>query len=536
VPEGYVTLRDDCDDARAEVHPGLPEVCDGLDNDCQGGIDDGFNRDWYRDEDGDTYGRDEAPTVACESPGPGYVHVAANTFDCDDTTAEVHPGAVEKCNNRDDNCVGGDDEPFLTGTQRKGAACTNDICSGSYVCDAAQTGTVCDAPAPLVHYPDVDGDGEGSANALAQKSCVLTSPPPGRVTNASDCDDLDPRSQQSATEVCDDVDNDCDRQVDEGLSCGGTLKQVVDVRLGGSGHDWRAVAMGPGGYPVWVAGLGGKLAVRKTVGGPFQSFDGDQPNSCATPTDWLAAWVRPSDGSVFLAGANGRLAWHSGSSCVLQTTTPVVQTLTGIIGFESDGVTTLYVTGMGGYLYRWVPGTTPVSRFEAEGFEFYGVAGPRPEELYIAGRVKGGTSDAQRLLSYTSTGSGAVVDYYATGGGLEMTAICMGAGETVHAVGFGSHAWKRTASTHWSRMPRTNQPSDYYYTGVAALPTGPGDAYVVTKDTSDNTGSMRRVTPYGWAARPSLDAPVQLHGIAISSVGNFWVVGNDGYVAHYPEP
>jgi hypothetical protein len=239
---------------------------------------------------------------------------------------------------------------------------------------------------------------------------------------------------------------------------------------------------------------------------------------------------------VFLAGANGSLAQHSGTSCVLQTTTPVVQTLTGIIGFESGGVTTLYVTGLGGYLYRWVPGTTPASQFEDVDLEFLGVAGPRPEELYIAGRLKGGTSEAQRLLSYTNTGAGPVVDYYFTGGGLEMTAVCMGSGETVYAVGFGGQAWKRTASTSWTRLSRSFAPSAHYYSGVAAPTSGPNDAYVVAKDTGDNTGMLRRVTPYGWAAGPVLDAPVQLFGIAMSSVGNFWVVGNDGYVAHYPEP
>ncbi|WP_164020514.1 putative metal-binding motif-containing protein [Pyxidicoccus trucidator] len=396
VPAGYATSRDDCDDARAEVHPGLPEVCDGLDNDCRegidnglarteyfrdadgdgvgvqadsqqscgppagyvqspsqvfdcddndaertpgkaescdgkdndcaGGVDDGFDRHWYRDEDGDTHGRNEAPTVSCEAPGPGYVHVTTGTFDCDDTSAEVHPGAMEKCNNRDDNCQGGEDEPFLTGARRKGAACNNDVCTGTYTCTASGDDTVCDAPAPMSHFPDVDGDGEGAANATAQTTCTPNAPPAGRAFNALDCDDVDPNSRKAGTEVCDAVDNDCDGQVDDGLSCGGTLKQVFDFNLGGTGHDWRAVAMGPGGYPLWIAGLSGKLAVRKTAGAAFQGFDGGQPNSCSTITDWRAAWVRPSDGSVFLAGANGRLAQHSGTSCVLQTTTPVVQT------------------------------------------------------------------------------------------------------------------------------------------------------------------------------------------------------------------
>jgi hypothetical protein len=81
VPSGYVIDNTDCDDDDADTYPGAVELCDGVDNNCDGQIDEGF------DGDGDGY-------TVCSG-------------DCDDADPAVNPGVEEIGNNGvDDNCDG----------------------------------------------------------------------------------------------------------------------------------------------------------------------------------------------------------------------------------------------------------------------------------------------------------------------------------------------------------------------------------------------------------------------------------------------
>jgi M6 family metalloprotease-like protein len=177
-PAGYVSDSTDCDDADAGVNPGTAEICDGLDNDCQLGIDNGLPANtYYRDGDGDGYGDLAISIQACAAP-VGYVN---NSDDCDDTKPGVNPGATEICDGIDNDCINGIDDGLPANT----------------------------------YYRDADGDGYGNPS-VGQTACSLTVLP-GYVNNNTDCDDTDSQVYPGATEVCDGIDNDCDLSTDEGL-------------------------------------------------------------------------------------------------------------------------------------------------------------------------------------------------------------------------------------------------------------------------------------------------------------------------------
>ncbi|SDY39004.1 putative metal-binding motif-containing protein, partial [Myxococcus xanthus] len=76
VPAGYASTLGDCDDLRAEAYPGAPELCNGLDDNCDGQIETGVvNKVWYLDRDRDSFGRNGPGTEACDPPSELHVEV-----------------------------------------------------------------------------------------------------------------------------------------------------------------------------------------------------------------------------------------------------------------------------------------------------------------------------------------------------------------------------------------------------------------------------------------------------------------------------
>ena len=195
-PSGYVDDASDCDDLSAAAYVGAEEVCDGVDNDCDGTIDDAASdaSTWYADSDGDGWGNPDAATTACEAPA-NHVDDAS---DCDDGDASVSPSASEVCDDQDNDCDG-----------------TTDA-------DAVDAAT---------WYADDDGDGAGDPASTAT-GCEA---PSGYVADDDDCDDTDADVHPSATETCDEVDEDCDGDVDEAASDADTWH--IDYDGDGFGSD-----------------------------------------------------------------------------------------------------------------------------------------------------------------------------------------------------------------------------------------------------------------------------------------------------------
>jgi hypothetical protein len=104
-PVNMIAIGGDCDDTDNTVYPGATEVCDGLDNNCNGQFDEGLTfLNYYFDGDSDGYGIGNS-TVSC-TPLVGY---ATLTGDCDDSDNTVNPGATDtEGNNIDENCDGVD--------------------------------------------------------------------------------------------------------------------------------------------------------------------------------------------------------------------------------------------------------------------------------------------------------------------------------------------------------------------------------------------------------------------------------------------
>ena len=101
----------DCDDADSSVNPDAAEFCDGIDNNCDGQVDEGVSTQYFADVDGDGFGDDENTITACQPPS-GYIIVGN---DCDDNSAVSFPGAEELCDEIDNNCDGDIDEFLLEG-------------------------------------------------------------------------------------------------------------------------------------------------------------------------------------------------------------------------------------------------------------------------------------------------------------------------------------------------------------------------------------------------------------------------------------
>ena len=274
--DGYMACTE-CDDTDAAIYPGATEYCDSVDNDCDSAVDEDSAVDaatWYADTDGDGYGDASQASQACQAP-TDYV---ADSSDCDDFDAAIHPGATETCNDLDDDCDGTVDES-LGGSDWYADADGDSFgdpsssvydCSrpSGYVADDTDCDDLDDEVFPgadeycdgidtdcdgsldeddaldtSIWYADADGDGYGNI-AVTYEACIA---PTGYVVDDSDCDDTSALAYLGATEICGDgVDNDCDGDVDFIEEADLSLGDLVITEINANGTDWFEVWNGSG--------------------------------------------------------------------------------------------------------------------------------------------------------------------------------------------------------------------------------------------------------------------------------------------------
>ncbi|MCB9648735.1 MAG: VWA domain-containing protein [Deltaproteobacteria bacterium] len=230
--DGYTTCEGDCDDRFAVINPGAPELCDAFDNDCDGEVDEGFDADgdfatvcagdcddndpmrspFRREICGNGVDDDCDGRVDPDDDLDGDGYTVCGG-DCNDHNAAVHPGAVEVCDGHDNDCNNRVDEGFDVDGD------TFATCFGD--CDDSNP-AIGPFAREVVDGLDNDCDGlidEGDEDADNDGFTYL----------CGDCDDANPAINPHAEDVCDGVDNDCDGRIDRDPRGASTCMSCNDV-------------------------------------------------------------------------------------------------------------------------------------------------------------------------------------------------------------------------------------------------------------------------------------------------------------------
>jgi outer membrane protein assembly factor BamB len=345
-PDGeFTTSRTgDCRDDRVDIQPFAEEICNGLDDDCDGDTDEAGSlgcTTWLRDADNDSFGLASDTRCLCAATAP---YTALGGGDCDDTTAEVRPGATEACNTKDDDCDGQTDERGATGCSqwlrdtdgdgfglaldaaclcapdtayraREGGDCddaavavnpdADEVCNGI---DDDCNGVADDPNLPecTVYYPDVDGDLWGASRGEA---CLCAPTGVVSATRAGDCNDLLASVNPSATESCNDVDDDCDARTDEAGSVGCTsYLRDSDGDQFGLANDAQCLCQPEAPYSGLVAGDCADNDAARNPGRPeiCNGFD-DNCDNISDPDGATGCSLRYRDGDRDTFGSSGDL-------------------------------------------------------------------------------------------------------------------------------------------------------------------------------------------------------------------------------------
>jgi hypothetical protein len=267
--DGHVSVScggDDCNDALPGLNPGAMEQCDTamVDDNCDGAANEGCSCvdgttvpcgsmlpgctsgvqtcaggmlgacsvtvtliACYADGDGDGYAAaGAAMSMACACPGgtTSTAPAGASTTDCNDTRADVHPGAPEQCDAArvDENCSGAANEACacVNGTTMPCGSSLPGCAMGVRTCVMGMLGTCSVTNVIGTCYADSDMDLYAPAGAATSMACVCPAGTTNRTPSGAtttDCNDSRNNVHPGATETCDGIDNNCNGTIDDGL-------------------------------------------------------------------------------------------------------------------------------------------------------------------------------------------------------------------------------------------------------------------------------------------------------------------------------
>jgi hypothetical protein len=341
----------DCNDNNAAINPGAVEICDGIDNNCSGQIDEGVMNTYYKDNDGDGYGTPSLTTQGCtqlagyapnntdcndsdpkehpnqtwyqDADGDGYSsgniivqcarptgykiasELQATSGDCNDNSSAVKPGVAEICDGIDNNCNGTVDD----GIASTPTTCGVGVCAatGQSTCQNGKMVNTCTAGTSQPEGPfgsttcsdSLDNDCDGTTDA-ADASCMQACVP--------------------STEVCDGKDNDCDGQIDEGLTSTPTTCGVGTCASAGT-----------------LSCAGGQMVDSCKAGTPSAEICDGKDNNCnGTVDDGIAS--TPTTCGVGVCAATGQSICQNGK--MVNTCTAGTPQTEGSVGDPtcSDGL------------------------------------------------------------------------------------------------------------------------------------------------------------------------------------------------------